>query len=111
MQFTRIPAGVFQQISDAVNAQPPNAGELFDLFHQLLSARLLRFDSSAWRFDAIEPLFRLLIASGLVAAEQDSPVVGYALTEVGRRFRNRMLTIGDREERRRLLWSIPASGA
>jgi hypothetical protein len=37
------------------------------------------------------------------------------LTEAGRRFRNRMLMVGDREERRRRLWSVeqsaPASGS
>jgi hypothetical protein len=93
------------EIVSRVN-EPRNGGELFDCLHE----GLWRDEVLTW--DGYPKGLRTLQLNGLISAREGRHsgrvYVQYQLTDSGRRFRNRMLMVGDRETRRRVLWSAEA---
>jgi hypothetical protein len=122
---------VTETVTEAIERKPRNAGELFDDTHEAFSGAGIRLPiGNLVPTYRLEEILRSLFSHGLIASERVEPRVSgrtsysmgqgmqneetvhyeggsitYKLTDAGRRFRNRMLTAGDREARRRLLWS------
>jgi hypothetical protein len=123
--------GVKRILSEVIEAKPRNAGELFEGLQELLAAGFsvpIRTASSP--HISAEEVLRGLSAHGLITSDRVEPRLAsrhvqkdpymddetlfydpgsatWKLTEMGRRFRNRLLSVGDREQRRRLWSSEP----
>jgi hypothetical protein len=126
--------GVKRIISQVIDAEPRNAGDLFEGLHEVLSSGLpVPIKTSSSPHTKMEAVLRDLFSHGLITSHRVEPVLArrhvykdsgfgeeeqldydpgtatYRLTDLGRRFRNRMLLVGDREERRRRLWSTESA--
>ena len=95
-----------EQLSTAVESVVPrflakNTGLLFEHFLEQLAREEVLANNSA---DPIGIAMRTLEAHGLVKSDYQGGTHYYSLTQMGRRFRNRLLASGSAEQRRRDLW-------
>lgn len=94
-----------------------HAGDAFEYFHDYLSIYSLPFTVLSpgvmLPFPSIElgwALIASLLSPGLLSIDNNRSIGTYIISDDGRRYRNRLLTVGDRQTRRTVFWRADASG-
>ena len=91
-----------------------HSGDVFEYSHDCLSLHTVKEEiDQAFAIDASQLQLKLihrLISPGLVQAREADLDVIYKLTDDGRRYRNRLLTVGDRQTRRTVFWRAGLPG-
>jgi uncharacterized protein DUF4062 len=95
--YHRLPIDVVNRISECKESKPRNVGELFDALQDVLAA------GEAWlNSNQVDILYAFNRIAGYGLIQSGEYVSKFILTDLGRRFRNRLLQLGGPEERRRL---------
>ena len=101
-----IDADIKERASKVLGREPQNVGELFEILHESLATH------GTYNNRTLDPLisFGLAVVRNGVSNEESV----FILTDVGRRFRNRILLFGDRDKRLNELWAskreVPSAG-
>jgi|SRR5271157_334143 len=92
-----------------------HSGDIFEYLHDYLAVHTLTLNTYNPLAFTAAPAFPAelvgrLVSPGLVSVHYGERLSDYTLSDDGRRYRNRLLTVGDRKTRRTLFWRTDASG-